>query len=73
GQQAEALANYQEFYRLRPKAFRVIPEEYLQAVSDKDYKMLQKEKAEARKKYEQQWNKEHKDKKAAEKKSAAKS
>lgn len=73
GQQAEALANYQEFYRLRPKAFRVIPEEYLSQISDKDYKTLQKEKADARKKYEQQWNKDHKDRKAAEKKSAAKS
>jgi predicted Zn-dependent protease len=73
GQQADALANYQEFYRLRPKAFRVIPEEYLQSVSEKDYKTLQKEKADAKKKYEQQWNKEHKDKKAAEKQSAAKS
>lgn len=73
GQQADALANYQEFYRLRPKAFRVIPEEYLQSVSEKDYKTVQKEKADAKKKYEQQWNKEHKDKKAAEKHSAAKS
>ncbi|TYZ29179.1 M48 family metalloprotease [Selenomonas caprae] len=73
GQQADALANYQEFYRLQPKAFRVIPEEYLQSVSEKDYKTVQKEKADAKKKYEQQWNKEHKDKKAAEKHSAAKS
>ncbi|SFT56118.1 Zn-dependent protease with chaperone function [Selenomonas sp. GACV-9] len=71
GQRAEALANYQEFYRLRPKAFRVIPAGYLQDVSAKDYKTLQKEKEDARKKYEQQWNKEHKDKKAADKKSAA--
>lgn len=73
GQRAEALANYQEFYRLRPKAFRMIPEEYLQDVSAKDYKTLQKEKEDAKKKYEQQWNKEHKDKKAADKESAAKS
>lgn len=41
-----ALASYREFYRLLPKAFRHIPEEYLKEISEKDYNTLQKEKQE---------------------------
>lgn len=46
-EQGEALTHYREFYRLRPKAFRRIPEEYLKDISEKDYKALLKEKQEA--------------------------
>ena len=45
----KALENYKELYRRKPKAFRRIPEEYLQEISPKDYKTLQKEKEEAKK------------------------
>ncbi len=45
----KALENYKELHRRKPKAFRRIPEEYLQEISPKDYKTLQKEKEEAKK------------------------
>lgn len=70
---ANALTNYREFYRLQPKAFRQIPEEYLKDISEKDCQTLRKEKADARKKLEKQIRDEKKaaDKKAAEKKKAS--
>lgn len=49
GDGENALLNYKELYRLRPKAFRRIPEEYLKEISEKDYKALKKEQAEAKK------------------------
>ena len=49
GNAAQALAHYKELHRLAPRAFRKIPEEYLQEISEKDYKELQKEKEEAKK------------------------
>ena len=45
----KALANYKELYRRKPKAFRKIPGEYLQEISPKDYRALQREKEEAKK------------------------
>ena len=66
--QAAALADYKEFYRLRPAAFRDIPAEYLKDISAKDYETIQKEKDEARKNLEKQIQDE---KKAADKKPAA--
>ena len=49
GEEEKALASYKELYRLQPKAFRRIPEEYLKVISEKDYKALQKEKEEKKK------------------------
>ena len=49
GNAEQALAHYKELHRLAPKAFRKIPGEYLQEISEKDYKALQKEKEEAKK------------------------
>ena len=49
GNAEQALAHYKELHRLAPRAFRKIPEEYLQEISEKDYKELQKEKEEAKK------------------------
>ena len=68
GDKAAALTDYKEFYRLRPQAFRRVPEEYLKDISAKDYATVQKEKAEARKNLEKQIKDE---KKAADKKPAA--
>ncbi len=68
GDKAVALTDYKEFYRLRPQAFRRVPEEYLKDISAKDYATVQKEKAEARKNLEKQIKDE---KKAADKKPAA--
>ena len=70
---ANALTNYREFYRLQPKAFRQIPEEYLKDISEKDYQTLRKEKDDARKKLEKQIRdaKKSADKKTAEKKKAS--
>ena len=56
----KSLENYKEFYLLRPKAFRVIGEEYLKDISEKDYKELRKEKDEARRNYEKKWQEEKK-------------
>jgi tetratricopeptide (TPR) repeat protein len=49
GNAEQALDHYKELHRLAPRAFRKIPEEYLQEISEKDYKELQKEKEEAKK------------------------
>ena len=61
-ERSRALESYREFYRLRPKAFRAIPVEYLQDISEKDCKILQKEKEEARRDYEKKWKEEQKEK-----------
>ncbi len=50
GDGEKALASYRELYRLQPKAFRSIPEEYLKEISERDYKTLQKEKQEEKEK-----------------------
>lgn len=74
-ERGRALESYREFYRLRPQAFRAIPAEYLQDISEKDYKILQKEKDEARRDYEKQWKEKQKSAagKTADKKSSKES
>lgn len=49
GDHANALAEYKKLYEVNAKVFRLIPEEYLQEVSEKDYKTLRSEKERARK------------------------
>ena len=71
-ERSKALESYREFYRLRPKAFRAIPVEYLQDISEKDCKILQKEKEEARREYEKQWKEKQKEQKSAAGKTADK-
>ena len=71
-ERSKALESYWEFYRLRPKAFRAIPAEYLQDISEKDCKILQKEKEEARREYEKQWKEKQKEQKSAAGKTADK-
>ena len=63
GNTEQAKADFAELYRLQPKAVSRIPDEYLQAISQKEYEKRQKDKAEARKKYAEEWKKEHKDNK----------
>ena len=60
-----ALADYKEFHRLRPAAFRHIPLEYLEKISAKDYRTYQKEKAAKDKAREEAWKKKQKEKQAA--------
>ncbi len=63
GDHKGALADYTELYRLQPRAFRRIPEEYLKdipAAAD-DYKTYEKEKAAAKKKREEALKKEMKE------------
>lgn len=60
----EALESYQKFYKLRPAAFRRIPSEYLQKISEKDYKTWQKEQAEKEKARLEAWKKKQKEKTA---------
>lgn len=67
GRQEEAQENYQKLYALDNKYVRVIPDEYLPALNEKEYKKRLKAKAEARKQYEKKWKE---DKKKADKKSA---
>ncbi|MBQ5419225.1 MAG: hypothetical protein IIU24_03830, partial [Selenomonas sp.] len=62
GNKEQAKENYREFYKLRPKAYRNIPEEYLQEIAPKEYKEVTKAKAEAREKYEKEWRKQKADK-----------
>ena len=62
GNKEQAKENYREFYKLRPKAYRNIPEEYLQEIAPKEYKEVVKAKAEAREKYEKEWRKQKADK-----------
>ena len=62
GNKEQAKENYREFYKLRPKAYRNIPEEYLQEIAPKEYKEVTKAKAEAREKYEKEWHKQNKEK-----------
>ena len=62
GNTEQAKADFAELYRLQPKAVSRIPDEYLQAISQKEYEKRQKDKAEARKKYAEEWKKAHKDK-----------
>lgn len=54
GDSAKALASYKEFYSLRPRAFRRIPDEYLKQISEKDYKARKKEKEEFEKQKQEQ-------------------
>ena len=63
GNTERAKADFAELYRLQPKAVSRIPDEYLQAISQKEYEKRQKDKAEARKKYAEEWKKAHKDNK----------
>jgi tetratricopeptide (TPR) repeat protein len=63
GNTEQAKADFAELYRLQPKAVSRIPDEYLQAISQKEYEKRQKDKAEARKKYAEEWKKAHKDNK----------
>ncbi|SHK75871.1 Zn-dependent protease with chaperone function [Selenomonas ruminantium] len=60
GNKEEAEKDFAEFYRLRPRAYREIPEEYLETIAPKEYKEIQKEKAEARAKFAKEWKKEQK-------------
>ena len=63
GDHKGALADYTELYRLQPRAFRRIPEEYLKdiPVAADDYKTYEKEKAAAKKKREEALKKEMKE------------
>lgn len=49
GDRAQALVEYKKLYAVNSKAFRLIPEEYLKDVSERDYKTLRSEKDRARK------------------------
>lgn len=62
GSTEAARADFAEFYRLQPKAAYKIPDEYLQEIAPKEYEKRQKDKAEARKKYAEEWKREHKGK-----------
>ena len=57
-----AKADFAELYRLQPKAVNQIPDAYLQDIAPKAYEARQKQKAEARKKYAEQWKKEQREK-----------
>ena len=59
---AAAKADFAELYRLQPKAVNQIPDAYLQDIAPKAYEARQKQKAEARKKYAEQWKKEQREK-----------
>lgn len=74
GQRDKAQENYQKLYALDNKYVRAIPDDYLPAISDKEYKKRLKDKAEAKKQYEKKWKEEKKnaDKKSAVKKTADK-
>lgn len=48
GDSKNALAEYIKAHQINSKAFRIIPENYLQQISAKDYKTLQQEKKKAR-------------------------
>ena len=62
GNTEAAKADFAELYRLQPQAVNQIPDEYLQEIDSKAYAERQKKKAEARKKYAEQWKKEQKEK-----------
>lgn len=62
GNKEAARKEFADFYRLRPKDWQTIPEEYLETIAPKEYKELQKEKAEARAKFAKEWKKEQKSK-----------
>ena len=62
GNSEAAKADFVELYRLQPKSVERIPDEYLQDIAPKEYKARQKKKAEAQKKYAEEWHKSHKDK-----------
>ena len=62
GSTEAARADFAELYRLQPKAAYKIPDEYLQEIAPKEYEKRQKDKAEARKKYAEEWKREHKGK-----------
>ena len=62
GNTAAAKTEFAELYRLQPKAVNQIPDEYLQEIAPKAYEERQQKKAEARKKYAEEWKKSQKDK-----------
>ena len=62
GNSEAAKTDFAELYRLQPKAVSKIPDEYLQDIAPKEYKSRQEQKAKARKKYAEEWKKNHKDK-----------
>ncbi len=62
GNSEAAKVDFAELYRLQPKAATRIPDAYLQDIAPKEYEKRQKDKAEARKKYAEEWKKAHKDK-----------
>lgn len=62
GNKDAAKVDFAEVYRLQPKSVGRIPDEYLQDIAPKEYDKRQKEKAEARKKYAEEWKKNHPDK-----------
>ena len=62
GNKEAARKEFADFYRLRPKDWQTIPEEYLETIAPKEYKELQNEKAEARAKFAKEWKKEQKSK-----------
>ncbi len=47
--QAAALDWYRKYEKLSPEGFRVIPEDYLKEISEKDWKILQREREEQQK------------------------
>lgn len=60
GNSEAAKADFAELYRLQPKSVDRIPDAYLQDIAPKEYEKRQKDKAEARKKYAEEWKKTHK-------------
>ena len=62
GNSEAAKADFAELYRLQPKSVSKIPDVYLQDIAPKEYNAREKKKAEARKKYAEEWKKSHKDK-----------
>ena len=58
GRQDAAGENYKKLYSLDNKYVRAIPDDYLAAINDKEYKKRLKEKAEAKKQYEKKWKEE---------------
>ena len=62
GTSEAAKVDFAELYRLQPKAATRIPDAYLQDIAPKEYEKRQKDKAEVRKKYAEEWKKAHKDK-----------
>lgn len=60
GNKEQALAEYKAFYKLRPKSFRGIPKEYLQDISEEDYKELLKEEEKEKKAREEKAKEEKK-------------